>query len=85
MATIDELLGKSAAEMTAMNDEQLAIYLDEITKIEPKPLPKALESTEDEEPEEKDDCPIKPRKKKASKAKKEKPDVKDLFKEIDDL
>ena len=57
---IEQLLGHSALELAALSDEQLLVYLEDCIKLEPKPLPVALNRREDSplDKEEEGDCPI---------------------------
>jgi hypothetical protein len=57
MATIEELLG-STKEISKMNEEELRVYLKDITNLEPPPFGRVIIEEE---------CPIKSPKKKSKK------------------
>lgn len=80
MATIEQLLSITAAEIAAMNDEQLAEWLKDIKDPEPKPpsnkplveskdqkKPKRKKKDDDDDDQDQDDNPIKLRVKKEKK------------------
>ena len=66
MATIEELFGLKNSDIESMSDEDLKVYMADIIKLEPKPLPnplgtstKSTENVEMDGEETLDDNPIK--------------------------
>lgn len=67
-----------------MSDDELAVYLKDVTNLEPKPLPKVLGSDKEDTTVEVDNCPIKLRKPKAAKATKPKLTIEQMKGAFDD-